>query len=111
MILLTLAIIAAGDPDLAAAATNQVARDECRGPVVDAEVRVCARAKVKNRYQITDPNVWDPSGQTYSVAAERDRWIQDGKAGIGSCSAVGPGGWTGCMRQNQLRNRKQYKGW
>lgn len=114
MILLAIGLVAAtaAEPDLAAAATLQVARDECRGPVVDAEVRVCARSKVRNRYQVTDPNApWDPRAQTSSVALERYRLIQEGQTGIGACSAVGPGGANGCMRERQLRNRKLIKRW
>ena len=38
---------------------------------------------------------------------ERQAWAEEGDSGIGSCSAVGPGGWTGCAVQAWKRERDQ----
>lgn len=42
-----------------------------------------------------------------SVARERARWIEHGDTGIDSCTAVGPGGHTGCMLKQWQRDRQQ----
>jgi hypothetical protein len=39
---------------------------------------------------------FDPEGTVESVLRERRRWMEGGDTGIGSCSNIGPGGWTGC---------------
>jgi hypothetical protein len=104
---------AAADPDLGAAASQEVARQECRTrPEPGSEVVVCGRRDGRIRYQVTDPKApWDPNGQRMGQLRERMTWIQEGDTGSGSCGAVGPGGWTGCMRKRQVRNRQQHKGW
>ena len=39
---------------------------------------------------------FDPWGGTDSVSRERNKLLGPGPAGNGSCTVVGPGGWTGC---------------
>lgn len=39
---------------------------------------------------------FDPDGPVDSVSRERHRLYEVGDVGIGSCSTVGGGGWTGC---------------
>lgn len=103
--LLLLALAAA--PDLARAAHDEVAREACR-PTDPAEITVCARDRLRNRYRTTDPNApFDFHGNTMSVMRERSRWIEGGEAGPQSCGPVGPGGWTGCMIQQWKRNDLQ----
>ena len=77
----------------------------------EEEITVCRRRDARSRYQVTDPKRWDPTAGVDSVARERSRWIEHGDTGIGSCSGVGPGGWTGCDFKRWKRNRQQYKGW
>jgi hypothetical protein len=45
------------------------------------------------------------------VLRERMSWIDEGDTGPGSCGAVGPGGWTGCMVKDWKRKRQQAEGW
>ena len=42
-----------------------------------------------------------------SVMNERVGWAAEGDIGTQSCSAVGPGGWTGCILKRQKQNRDQ----
>lgn len=103
--------LATADLDIAAAARQEVARQECRLREEKDEILVCGRRDGRGRYQVTDPKKWDPTAGVDSVARERSSWIEQGDSGTGSCSAVGPGGWTGCMQKNWKRNRQQHKGW
>jgi hypothetical protein len=41
---------------------------------------------------------------------ERMGWVSEGDTGIGSCSPVGPGGFTGCHVKAWKRTLQQ-KGW
>jgi len=72
----------------------------------DDEVVVCARKPESERYRI--PERYRSGGSRQS----RQSWAQNAKSfetvgatGINSCSAVGPGGHTGCLQQmiNQTR--------
>lgn len=110
--MLMLLLAAADGPDLAGAASREVARQECRQPGEADEVVVCGRRETLKRYQVTDPEApFDPNGPVDSVARERSRWVDQGDTGTGSCSAVGPGGWTGCKLKEWKRARQQHKGW
>lgn len=97
--------------DLAGEAKREVLRQECRLPAQGDEIVVCGKRDRNRRYQVTDPNApFDPAGNTKSVFAERGAWVEEGDTGPGSCSPVGPGGWTGCMQKTWRRQRQQ-KGW
>jgi hypothetical protein len=76
----------------------------------DDEVVVCARKPESERYRI--PERFRSGGSRQS----RQSWAQNaktfetvGRTGINSCSAVGPGGHTGCLEQiiNQAREEQQ----
>lgn len=65
----------------------------------DSEVVVCARKPEGERYRI--PERYRDSGPRQT----RESWAQKaksfeyvGQTGIQSCSAVGPGGYTGCLQ-------------
>ena len=94
-------------PDLAGAASMEVARQECRSRD-PSELLVCGRGSARERYRTADPRApFDFQGNTMSVLRERSRWIEGGESGPQSCGAVGPGGWTGCMIQQWKRNDQQ----
>jgi hypothetical protein len=66
----------------------------------DDEIVVCARKPERERYRIPerlrdDPN--DRANQSWTNQASALEYV--GRGGTGSCSASGPGGWTGCFNQ------------
>jgi len=63
-------------------------------------INVCARLPDQDRYRIpenlrSDPNA--PENQSWTNRALELSYV--GRTGIGSCSTVGPGGFTGCAQQ------------
>ena len=70
----------------------------------DDDVVVCARRPEAERFRI--PEILRQNG----TLQERQSWTKQAEAlstagatGIGSCSAVGPGGYTGCAQQEISR--------
>jgi hypothetical protein len=66
----------------------------------DDEVVVCARKPEAERYRI--PERYRPSGPrqlSQSWANKASQFETVGSTGVNSCSAVGPGGHTGCLEQ------------
>jgi hypothetical protein len=64
----------------------------------DDMITVCARKSERERYRIPerlrdDPN--DRNNQSWANNAQALEYA--GRSGIGSCSATGPGGFTGCF--------------
>lgn len=76
------------------------------------EILVCRRGQGSERYRI--PEVLRDPGFDFSdmsvegVSRERHRLLDAGASGIGSCSASGAGGMTGCMVQ-KFRQWEQQK--
>lgn len=71
--------------------------DPCKQSAED-EIVICVRKPERERYRIPsrlrdDPN--DPRNQTWSDKANQLEYV--GRSGIGSCSPIGAGGWTGCF--------------
>lgn len=98
-------------PNLPAEASREVAIGECK--LVDPDVIIiCGSRKRDERFRLPDRNgPFDPKGDMKSVMNERVGWAAEGDVGINSCSAVGPGGWTGCMVKgwNRERDQNQWK--
>jgi hypothetical protein len=94
--------------DLPADATREVARGECKAVERD-EIIVCADRNQRSRFRLPDRSKlpFDPFGDTKSVMNERVGGAAEGDAGTQSCSAVGPGGWTGCMVRSWKESRDQ----
>lgn len=66
----------------------------------DDEVVVCARKPESERYRIPENLRTGGSRQSREAWAARARSFETvGRTGINSCSAVGPGGHTGCLQQ------------
>lgn len=85
--------------------TEALSCDPRSGIVVCSERR--ARRRDRFRLRLRDQG-FDPAGSVESVSRERHSLYEIGDVGTGSCSTVGPGGFTGCMIQQWRRNREQY---
>jgi hypothetical protein len=69
---------------------------KCRQDSDTAEAVVCG-SRERSPYRVPpSADRFDPYGSTASVSRERHQLYEHGASGIGSCSTVGPGGWTGC---------------
>lgn len=94
-------------PDLSDMAQREVARTECASSEGD-EIIICGKKTSPYRLPGYRERPFDPiNGNQYSVMRERARWAEHGDTGIGSCSAVGPGGFTGCMTRKWKQERDQ----
>ena len=68
---------------------------------------ICVRAPESQRYRL--PKSQNPQGtrqQRRSWARQAQTLNTAGATGAGSCSAVGPGGFTGCLTKEINENRK-----
>jgi hypothetical protein len=102
------AIIAASGAFLATSASAQNSRvsevivygtDPCPRSS-DDEIVVCARKPETERYRIPERLRQGGSLQSRQAWAARAKSFETvGRTGINSCSAVGPGGYTGCLNQ------------
>ena len=99
-------------PDLSAEASREATRGECKA-LDPTEIIVCGSRKRDERFRLSDTSkdLFNPFGDTKSVMNERVGWAAEGDTGTQSCSAVGPGGWTGCMVKTwkQSRDQTQWK--
>lgn len=116
-LMVTLAALAAGGASMApmpalaqaAPATNEITvygTDPCPRST-DSAVYVCNRRPEAERYRLPK------SEQLQGTRQQRESWSKKaealstvGNTGTGSCSAVGPGGFTGCLTQQIKENRK-----
>jgi hypothetical protein len=90
----------------AAAQSDRIARvivygnDPCPTSASGDEVVVCARRPERERYRIPKELRDRRNGGENPSWAERAESLEYvGRTGIGSCSPVGPGGFTGCFNQ------------
>lgn len=74
------------------------------------DITVCGRRDDGGGYRLPPPDRFDPAGPADSVLRERRRLFDVGAVGIGSCSNVGPGGWTGCDFIQWRHDYEQYAG-
>ena len=110
------AAIAAGAAALPATAEAQSANpseiivygnDPCPRST-DDQVVICSRRPETERYRL--PETYRPSGtrQQKQAWANKARSIQNvGATGTNSCSAVGPGGFTGCLTEQIKQARRE----
>jgi hypothetical protein len=69
-------------------------------PSADGEIIICARRPETERYRIPGPlrePEPGPQGESWAERAEALEMV--GRGGIQSCSPVGPGGASGCMKE------------
>jgi hypothetical protein len=71
---------------------------------------ICVRAPENERYRIPkqfrNDGIIKPENQSWAARAE-GTLSAGAKTGIGSCSASGPGGWTGCWAQQMRAARAE----
>jgi hypothetical protein len=74
----------------------------------DSQVYVCSRRPETERYRLPK------SQQLQGTRQQRESWARKsqvlktvGNTGINSCSAVGPGGYTGCLTQEIQQARQE----
>lgn len=97
--------------DLPRDASIQLTRRDCPPRGGDQEIVVCGRREDSSRYRVPpSENGFDPEGPMESVSRERNRWLEGRDIGIGSCSTVGPGGWTGCFARAVSKAQQQRAG-
>lgn len=84
--------------------------DACPTSASGDEIIVCARRPESERYRIPSelrPRSQSPENQSWSVRSQAA--LSAGRTGIGSCSATGAGGWTGCWAQQMREAREEAK--
>ena len=87
-----------------------VAEDSACGASGAEDIVVCGRTARGAEYRLPPQDEgFDPWGDVESVSRERHRLLGHLPGGIGSCSTVGPGGWTGCDIQVIKRAEQQGK--
>jgi hypothetical protein len=71
---------------------------------------ICVVAPESERYRIPAPfreRLKSPDSQSWAVRSQAT--MAEGKTGADSCSAVGPGGWTGCFMEQMRKAREENK--
>jgi hypothetical protein len=99
----------AGDGEVRIAEIIVYGDDPCPRST-DSEVVVCARKPESERYRIPERFREGGSLQSRQSWAARARSFEYvGRTGIQSCSAVGPGGHTGCLQNMIDRAKADYR--
>ncbi len=85
--------------------------DKCPTNTSGEQIVVCSRRPESERYRIPkelrSPILITPENQSWAAKAN-DTLNAGGASGTGSCTAQGPGGWTGCWAQ-QMRDAKRQR--
>lgn len=106
--LLALAPVALSAPAFAQIANERIltifGEDKCPADTI------CVRAPENERYRIPkqfrNDGVIAPQNQAWAARAEATL-SAGARTGTGSCSASGPGGWTGCWQQQMRAARAE----
>ena len=101
-------LAAAGAVPLGQAVQESIDANECRQRPGKGDIIVCATRNYRSPFRLPEDDApFDPYGESKSVMNERVGWAAEGDVGTQSCSAVGPGGWTGCMVKSWKESRDQ----
>ncbi len=71
---------------------------------------ICVTAPESERYRIPKQlraKPYSPENESWSLRAQAA--LEAGKSGIGSCTAIGSGGWTGCYMEEMRKAREEAK--
>ena len=80
----------------------------CETNGVGEDIVVCGRRDRNEQFRLPmRPDGFDAAGPVDSVSRERHRLIEEGDAGVGSCSTTGPGGASGCFDKAVKRRCQQ----
>ena len=84
--------------------------DKCPTNAAGEEIYVCARRPDSERYRIPKelrtPIEITPQNSSWAMRAN-ETMSAGAATGIGSCSNVGPGAWTGCWAQQMRAAREE----
>lgn len=82
--------------------------DPCPRVTAGDQIIVCARRPERERYRIPEAFRNDERLRDSESWASRFESVEDaGETGIGSCSTVGPAGFTGCWEEMMQQYRKE----
>ncbi len=105
--LLLLAMAAQAEPNSTTLTTPRIV-PRCETDGAGEDIVVCGRRDRDEQYRLPiRPNGFDKKGPIDSVSRERNRLIQEGDSGVGSCSTTGPGGASGCFAKGVRRRCEQ----
>ena len=83
--------------------------EDCRDRQ-EGELVVCGKRNPDSDYRLPPGDApFDPWGDVESVSRERHRLLGPIAAATGTCTTVGPGGWTGCDVEAIKRAEQQGK--
>ncbi len=85
-----------------------VGEDKCPDGSND-EIVVCARKPESDRYRIPTEFRAPTPGDAVSQVSRVEEMVAVGRTGTDSCSAVGPGGFTGCFQQQVQQGRAEQR--
>ena len=100
LVLFPAGVAAAAQQDAGAVIRIPLLAGECEGARGGDEIVVCGqRNRERSPFRLPEEpdRGFDPDAGVDSVSRERNRLMEPGASGTGSCSPVGPGGWTGCQ--------------
>lgn len=73
------------------------------------EIIVCGRKPESDRFRIPTELRDSSTADLVTQESRVDQMVALGRTGTNSCSAVGPGGFTGCFQQQVQANRDEKK--